>query len=291
MNFQNYTTEMGISSSDEIRKRLRNIRHVALDMDGTIYNGGTLFPFTVSFLKTLKKLGIEYSFLTNNPSKSIDDYLAHLKEMGIVATRSEMYTTALATIEYLRKNYPKVKRLFILGTPSMISEFEAAGFESTRDDPTDTPDAVVIGFDTTLEYSRLCRAAWWISKGLLYIATNPDRVCPTDEPVILVDCGSICAALEHATGKTPDMVVGKPNPRMLDGILQNHNLHPSQIAMVGDRIYTDIKMAHEAKTLGVLVLSGETTLDVAEQSDIKPDIIAKDLSEFEQMLLTAQKMK
>lgn len=282
---------MGISSSDELRKRLRNIRHVALDMDGTIYNGSTLFPFTVSFLQSLRELGIEYSFLTNNPSKSIDDYLSHLKDMGIVATRSELYTTALASIEYLRKNHPEVKRLFILGTPSMISEFEAAGFEPTQNDPTDTPDAVVIGFDSTLEYSRLCRAAWWISKGLLYVATNPDRVCPTDEPVILLDCGSICAALKHATGKTPDVVIGKPNPRMLDGIIQNHNLHPSQIAMVGDRIYTDLKMAHDAKTLGVLVLSGETTLEVAEQSDIKPDIIAKDLSEFEQMLLAAQKMK
>lgn len=278
---------MGISSSDELRKRLRNIRHVALDMDGTIYNGNTLFPFTVSFLRNLRELGIEYSFLTNNPSKSTDDYLSHLKDMGIVATRSEMYTAALASIEYLRKNHPEVKRLFILGTPSMIGEFEAAGFESTRDDAADTPDAVVIGFDTTLEYSRLCRAAWWISKGLLYVATNPDRVCPTDEPVILVDCGSICAALEHATGKTPDVVIGKPNPRMLDGIIQHHNLQPSQIAMVGDRIYTDIKMAHEAKTLAVLVLSGETTLEVAEQSDIKPDIIAKDLEEFGEMIKMA----
>lgn len=278
---------MKISSSDKLQERLRNIRHVALDMDGTIYNGSTLFPFTVSFLKTLKELGIEYSFLTNNPSKSIDDYLAHLKEMGIEARRSEMYTAALASIEYLRKNHPEVKRLFILGTPSMIGEFEAAGFESARNDAADTPDAVVIGFDTTLEYSRLCRAAWWISKGLPYIATNPDRVCPTDEPVILVDCGSICAALEHATGKTPDMVVGKPNPRMLDGILQNRNLQPSQIAMVGDRIYTDMKMAHDAKALGVLVLSGETTPEVAERSDIKPDIIAKDLEEFGQMLIDA----
>lgn len=282
---------MGISSSDELRERLRNIRHVALDMDGTIYNGSTLFPFTVSFLDNLKRLGIGYSFLTNNPSKSIDDYLVHLNDMGIVATRDEIYTTALAAIDYLRENYPEVKRLFILGTPSMISEFENAGFESTQDDELDYPDAVVVGFDTTLVYSRLCRAAWWVSKGLLYVATNPDRVCPTDKPVILVDCGSICAALEHATGNTPDVIVGKPNARMLDGILHNHHLHSSQIVMVGDRIYTDMKLAQEAKTLGVLVLSGETTIEVAKQSIIKPDIIANDLSEFEQMLLAAQKME
>jgi HAD superfamily hydrolase (TIGR01450 family) len=289
MDSLNYTTEMGIDTSEEFCDRLRNIRHVVLDMDGTIYNGSSLFPFTISFLENLKELGIGYSFLTNNSSKSIDDYLTQLKDMGIFATRGEMYTAAMASIEYLLQNYPKVKRLFILGTPSMISEFEAAGFESTKDDANDRPEAVVIGFDTTMSYSRLCRAAWWISKGLFYLATNPDRVCPTDESVILVDCGSICAALEHATGKAPDVVIGKPSPRMLDGIMKNHNLQPSQIAIVGDRIYTDLKMAHDAKILGVLVLSGETTLKIAEQADFQPDIIVGDLAEFGQILMDIRK--
>ena len=280
---------MGITSSDELRDRLRCIKHVALDMDGTIYNGNTLFPFTIPFLENLKKLGIGYTFLTNNPSKSINDYLIQLKNMGISATREEMYTTALATIEYLQKNYPEVKRLFILGTPSMINEFEAAGFETTEDDPNDKPDAVVVGFDKTLVYSRLCRAAWWISDGLLYLATNPDRVCPTDEPIVLVDCGSICSCLEHATGKAPDIVIGKPDPRMLDGILQNHKLRPAQIAMVGDRINTDLRMAQDAKTLGVLVLSGETKNKNVEMSDLKPDIVVNDLAEFGLMLIEAFK--
>lgn len=280
---------MGISSSREIRDRLREIKHVALDMDGTIYNGSTLFPFTISFLENLKKLGIGYSFLTNNPSKSINDYLVHLEEMGIPATPDEVYTSALATIDYLRKNHPEVKRLFILGTPSMIREFEDTGFISTKDDASDKPDALIVGFDNTLVYSRLCRAAWWISKKILYVATNPDKVCPTDEPVILVDCGSICSCLEQATGRHPDIVVGKPDPRMLDGILQRHQLHPSQVAMIGDRIYTDIRMAHNAKTLGVLVLTGETTIEVAQQSDFKPDIIADSLVEFGEMLMDAKK--
>ena len=280
---------MGIISSDELRNRLRNIRHVALDMDGTIYNGSTLFPFTVPFLENLKKLGIGYTFLTNNPSKSINDYLIHLKNMGISATREEMYTTALATIGYLKKNYPEVKRLFILGTPSMIKEFEAAGFESTDDDPNDKPDAVVVGFDKSLVYARLCRAAWWITKGILYLATNPDKVCPTDESIVLVDCGSICSCLENATGKAPDIVIGKPDPRMLDGILQNNRLLPAQIAMVGDRIHTDLRMAQDAKTLGVLVLSGETNIKIAEKSDLKPDIIVDDLADFGQLLIDAYK--
>ena len=220
-------------------------------------------------------MGIGYSFLTNNPSKSIADYLHKLETLGITATREEMYTTALATIDYLREHHPQARRLFLLGTPSMISEFEAAGYVSTADSAEDRPDAVVVAFDMTLVYGRLCRAAWWVQQGLPYIATNPDRVCPTDLPTVLVDCGSICAAIEHATGRRPDITLGKPDPNMLTGILTRHGLRPDEIAMVGDRIYTDIEMAHNAGATGVLVLSGETTLSTAETAARQPHLIAE----------------
>ena len=150
---------------EELLERARRIRHVALDMDGTIYMGMSLFPWTKRFLSDLTEMGIGYSFLTNNPSKSIADYLHKLETLGIEATREEMYTTALATIDYIRSHYPTAKRLFLLGTPSMISEFEAAGFESTADSADDVPDVVVAAFDMTLTYPRLCRAAWWASQG------------------------------------------------------------------------------------------------------------------------------
>ena len=110
-----------VYTHDELMERLRGIKHVALDMDGTIYMGMSLFPYTKPFLEGLKELGIGYSFLTNNPSKSIADYLHKLDVLGIRATRDEMYTTALATIDYIREHYPAAKRLFLLGTPSMIS--------------------------------------------------------------------------------------------------------------------------------------------------------------------------
>ena len=227
-----------VYTHDELMERLRGIKHVALDMDGTIYMGMSLFPYTNPFLEGLKELGIGYSFLTN------------------------------------KQHYPAAKRLFLLGTPSMISEFEAAGFESAADSADDVPDVIVAAFDMTLQYDRLCRAAWWVSQGVPYIATNPDRVCPTDQPTVLVDCGSICACIGHATGRRPDITLGKPDPNMLSGILSRHGLKPDQIAMVGDRIYTDVAMAHNAKAMGVLVLSGETTLDVADKADPQPHITA-----------------
>ena len=285
-----------IYSHDELMAQLRRLKHVALDMDGTIYMGTTLFPYTKPFLAGLKERGVRHSFLTNNPSASIADYLAKLARLGVEATEEEMYTTALATIDYIKTHYPQAKRLFMLGTPSMITEFEKAGFESAEDSAEDRPDVLVVAFDKTLAYDRLCRAAWWISQGVPYIATNPDRVCPTDQPTVLVDCGSICACLTHATGRTPDITLGKPDPNMLKGILDRHGLKPEETAMIGDRIYTDTAMAHNAGAFGVLVLSGETTLETAEAvaEDARtnpapeffpPDIIVRDVKELGELLL------
>lgn len=274
--------------SPDITQQLKHIKHFALDMDGTIYNGSTLFPFTNEFLSYLKQNGMGYSFLTNNPSKSTNDYLKHLEKMGIPATADEMYTSAVATINYIKNHHPIIKRLFILGTPSMVKEFEEAGFISTADSAEDKPDALVVGFDTSLVYSRLCRAAYWASQQLPYFATNPDWVCPTDQPNILVDCGSICACIEGATNRKPDTVIGKPDPQMLDGILHQYGLKPSEIAMVGDRIYTDVKMAKNAGALGVLVLSGEATTVDVQQSTVKPDIVARDLAELQELLQQAK---
>ncbi|MCI5491534.1 MAG: HAD-IIA family hydrolase [Prevotellaceae bacterium] len=268
----------------QLKEKLAKIKHVALDMDGTIYMGTHLFPFTIPFLEKLTSMGITYSFLTNNPSKSIDDYLLKLKKMGINATEEEIYNTTIATIDYIKAHYPSAKRLFLLGTPSMISQFEKAGFISTADDAEDVPDIIVAAFDMTLNYSRLCRAAWWISQNIPYIATNPDKVCPTNEKTILVDCGSICKCLESATGRTPDITLGKPDPNMLVGIQQQKNLKPEQIAMVGDRIYTDIAMAHNANAFGCLVLSGETTLEVAKAAPRQPDLIAENIKELGELL-------
>ena len=284
----------------ELRERLSKIKHLALDMDGTIYLGSTLFPYTLKFLSDMKEAGIGYSFLTNNPSRSVADYLKKLEGLGIQADEENMYTTSLAAIDYIKTHYPEAKRLFLLGTPSMISQFEKAGFESCADDPDDVPDVLVVAFDMTLNYQRLCRAAWWASQGVPYIATNPDRVCPTDQKVVLVDCGSMCKCIEHATGRQPDITLGKPDPNMLYGIMERLDLKPEEVAMVGDRIYTDTATAHNAGAFGVLVLSGETTLEVVDKvaEDARnnpapeffpPDLVCRDVKELGELLIESRK--
>lgn len=276
-------------ADDQLIDKCRAIKHVALDMDGTIYLGANIFPWTLDFLRKLKENNITYSFLTNNPTKSISDYLAKLHKLGIEATADEIYTTAVATIDYIKLNFPDAKRLYVVGTPSMLAEFEAAGFELAADSPDDRPDLLVVAFDMTLTYAKLCRAAWWASQGLPYIATNPDRVCPTDLPTILVDCGSMTECIHHATGRRPDVVIGKPNPDMLRCIMAKRGLEPEEVAMCGDRIYTDVASARNAGALGVLVLSGETTLDTALSNDPQPEITALTVADFGDLLIKSKK--
>jgi NagD protein len=277
-------THAAAAVTPAISARLKRIRHIALDMDGTIYLGGTVFTCTSPFLELLAQLGIGVSFLTNNSSKSVADYVAHLRNIGVPATPAQVFTSTLATLAYLHGERPQVRRLFVLGTPSMRAEIANAGFAVTEDDPADEPDAVVVGFDTTLTYARLCRAAYWLEKGKPYIATHPDNICPTDQPTTLPDCGALCAALTSTTGRTPDAILGKPAPRMLRGLLARENLQPDQLAMVGDRLNTDIAMGQAVGALDVLVLTGESSAKDAASYPTPPTLVVEDLAKLGALL-------
>jgi NagD protein len=269
-------------------KRLDRIKHVCLDLDGTLYLGSRLFDFTRPFLKQLRDLGIGRTFFTNNSSRSTKQYIDKLTKLGIDATEHDLFSSTHCTLDYLREHHSHAKRAFILGTPALREEFAEHGYVLTKDDPKDEPDLVIVGFDTTLSFERVCRAAWWINKGKPFIATHPDRTCPTDEPTVLVDCGAICAMLREATGRAPDAVLGKPDARMLGGVMQRHNLAADEIAVVGDRIYTDMAMARAAGAVGVLVLTGESTLEQARCAVPPPDLVLPSVAELGNLLAEAR---
>lgn len=266
---------------------LSEIRHVVLDMDGTLYQGGRLFPETVPFLSDLRRLGIGYTFLTNNSSRSREGYFAHLEQLGIPCDGAEVYTSTHATLHHLRIHHRPLKRLLILGATGMIAEFAQAGYQAI-DGEGDEPDAVIISFDTAVTYKKLCRAAWWIARGKPYIATHPDRLCPTDRLTLLPDCGALCALLHAATGRDPDVVLGKPDPSMLEAILERHQLCPSQVAMVGDRLSTDIAMAYHAGVVGVLVLTGEARATDVDGAPQPPDLVLPHLGELGRLLAASR---
>ncbi len=261
---------------------LSKIRHIALDMDGTIYLGKRLYPQTLPFLAKLQQLGISQSFLTNNCSRSRAEYVDHLQKIGIEATAESIQTSAQSTAHYISTQLPHARRLFVLGTPGLHEDFHAAGFEIVSDQP----DAVVVGFDTALTYDALCQTAYWISTGLPYVATHPDRICPTDQPIVLPDCAAICALLETATGRKPEAIPGKPNPAMLLSVCAKYNFKPNEVALVGDRLYTDIRMARDAGAVAVLTLTGETKRTDLESCPAAnhPDMIIEDLGELQRLL-------
>ena len=281
-----YKERLGYARFDErdLMERLRGIRHLALDMDGTLYLGSTLFEYTAPFLQLLQDMEIGYTFFTNNSSKSDHQYVTKLKEMGIDAQRDQIYSSTHATIDFLRGDPNNFRRLFVLGTQGQKDQMSEAGFVVCDEDP----EMVVVGFDTDLVYDRLAQAAYWIDQGKPYIATHPDLICPTDQALVLPDCGAICKLLEAATGRTPDAILGKPNPAMLNGLRQRFGLDSAQIAMVGDRLYTDVAMANHAGMLGVLVLSGETKLDQLGEADEQADVVVEHVEELGRLLSRAR---
>src|SRR4051812_45257736 len=266
---------------------LARIRRIVLDMDGTIYLGGTLLPHTLPFLSALSRLAIGVNFVTNNCSHSRAEYVERLQRLGIEAEPTSITTSAHAAIHHLRKCLPEARRLFVLGTPGLYDEFRLEGFEVVDDEP----DAVLVGFDTALTYDRLAKTAYWISSGLPYIATHPDRVCPTDQPIVLPDCAAICALFEVATGRKPDVVPGKPSPLMLETVFAGYALAPQEVALVGDRLYTDIRMARDAGSIAVLTLTGETKradVDACPMAQ-RPDLIIENLGELQRLLEAADR--
>ena len=256
---------------------LQSISLYLLDMDGTIYLGNRLYDFTPELLDTLKASGRRYLFITNNSSKSVNAYIEKLQNMGISATREDFLTSTQATIFYLQKHHPG-KTLYVCGTKSMQQELTDAGFALTTD--LNKVDCVVMGFDTELTFQKLHDVSKLLltRKDIPYIATNPDLVCPTEFGSV-PDCGSVCQMIYNATGRKP-VVIGKPGPLMIELAMQKLGYTKAETAVVGDRIYTDVKSGLNAGVTGILVMSGETTLEILEQSADKPHLVLQDASEI-----------
>ena len=256
---------------------LRKIKLFLFDQDGTLYLGNRVYDFTIPMLEKIKATGRRYMFMTNNSSKSVTDYIKKLEKMGITATREDFITSSQATAYYLKKYLPN-KRLYVCGTRSLIEELESQGFETTTD--LSKVECVIMGFDTELTFQKLED----VSKLLLtrpelpYIATNPDLVCPTEFGSV-PDCGSVCQMIYNATGRRP-VVIGKPSPLMPELAMEHAGFSKEETAVVGDRIYTDVKSGLNAGITGILVMSGETTPDILAASEDKPHLVLQDCSEI-----------
>ena len=252
------------------------IRLFLFDMDGTLYLGNNLFPFTKAMLDTIKAQGKTYLFMTNNSSKSVHDYVKKLEKLGIPAKYEDFITSSQATADYLMKNHPGL-RFYVSGTESFKKELSDAGVD-VYTDYSDDIEGVVMGYDTELTYKKLDDVSKLLTlKDIPYIAANPDWVCPTEYGYV-PDCGSVAEMLFRATGKRPHFI-GKPRPEMLTLAMEKFGYSKDESVMIGDRVYTDIASGYNAGIDTIFVLSGEGTMADAENTDTKPTYIMQNIRE------------
>lgn len=261
----------------EKNELLKSKKLYLFDMDGTLYLGDRLYDFTIELLETLKATGRKYLFMTNNSSKSVEDYIKKLAKLGIPSTRDDFITSSQATAYYLKQHHWGQK-LYVCGTKSLKRELEMEGFTVTEN--IDEVECIVMGFDTELTFQKLHDVSYLLltREEIPYIATNPDYVCPTEFGSV-PDCGSVCDMIYNATKKRP-VVIGKPSPLMPLLAMDQHGFSKEETAVVGDRIYTDVKSGLNAGITGILVLSGESTLQTLAESDVEPHLVLEDASEI-----------
>ena len=254
---------------------LKDKRLFLLDMDGTIYLDDRLFDGTAEFLAHVQAIGGRAMYLTNNSSKSVESYVDKLSRMGLRAAPEDFLTSVNATVLYLRqKNH---REIYAFGTASFRQQLRQGGLPVT-DILAEDIDCLCMGFDTELTFQKLEDACILLNRGVEYVATNPDWVCPTWYGSV-PDCGSVAEMLYRATGRRPRFI-GKPEPDMVELAVKETNFTKEQTILLGDRLYTDIKSGVRAGVDTVLVLSGEATLKDLAASDVKPTYVMKDIREF-----------
>ena len=259
---------------------LKNKRLFLLDMDGTIYLDNDLFDGTLDFLEHIKKIGGRYMFLTNNSSKSVDKYIEKLRSLGIDSEENDFFTSTNATVLYLKqKNY---KKIYAFGTTSFKEQLLAAGFPIT-DRLEDDIDCLCMGFDTELSFQKLEDACILLGRGVDYIATNPDWVCPTWYGYV-PDCGSVAEMLFRATNRRPRFI-GKPQPEMALLAIEKSGFSKDEAVLIGDRLYTDIACGANAGISTIFVLSGEGTLKDLEICDVNPEMVYENIRKIYNDLL------
>jgi Predicted sugar phosphatases of the HAD superfamily len=238
----------------------------AIDMDGTIYKGNVTIPGSVEFIDHLKENNIPFVFLTNNSSNTRDHYANKLNRMGFNVEKERILTSTVATARFIAKNR-KGKRVFPLATPDVTKELRDLGIEISENDP----DIVLLSFDRTITFDKINAAYHFIVGGAELIATHPDDLCPTEESYD-VDIGPFIRLFESLTGRKA-LIIGKPNEFMLEMAAMEMGVPKEETVMVGDRLYTDMRMAHDAGTLSVMVLSGEAKAEDLKDTEIRPTFV------------------
>ena len=245
------------------------------DLDGTVYRGETLIPGADTTIAALRRAGRQVAFLSNKPLSTRAEYAGKLTRLGIPTAADDVVNSSLALAQHLATLDPGAS-VFVIGEPPLVAELRGHGFEVRGDHRVRW---VVIAFDRTFDYAKLNTALQAVRAGARLIATNPDRTCPTEEGEI-PDCAGMIAAVEAVTGRTVEIVVGKPSPIILGVALERLGVTARDCVIVGDRLETDMVMGKRLGLATVLVLTGVTRAEDPRIAEIGPDLVLRSIKEI-----------
>ena len=249
---------------------LAAVKALAIDMDGVVWRGNTALPGLVEFFDFIHRLKLPYMLVSNNSTKTPEQYQQKLDKMGAQIGTEHVLTSSLATAAYMENQFASGDRVYVVGQDGLREAMQLSGFEVV-DDSSRPVVAVAAGLDFFVTYDKLKHAALLIRAGAKYIGTNGDLTFPSEEGIV-PGAGSLLAALEAATGVKPT-VIGKPEPLMFEIALQKMGVAPEQTAMIGDRLETDILGAQRTGLKTIMVETGVDNRDSIAQKGIEPDVI------------------
>lgn len=245
-----------------------------LDLDGTVYLDDAPIGDMKSTLSRLRTMGKRLVFLTNNSSKAEKDYREKLARIGLLEAEDGVYTSGMGAMEYLKEHFAGA-RVYLVATQAVREEFARCGILLEEENP----DVCLLAYDTELTFEKIRRLDFFLRRGLPFLATHPDDVCPTADGS-MPDVGSFLAMFERSSRRTPDLIIGKPYTAMGDAIVKRYRAAHAHVCMAGDRLYTDVRFAKNNGFSSILVLSGETTLESMKQFPDVPDLVLRTLNEL-----------
>lgn len=259
------------ATTPTLRRPDRMYGGYVFDLDGTLYLGERLLPGAAETIAAIRGHRARLAFLTNKPLERPAAYAAKLSALGIPAESSDVVSSTDALVRYLRAHAPGA-RVLAIGEPLIETLLGEAGFETVPLGEPARAEVVVVAWDRTFDYPKLVAAFRAVRAGARLIATNPDAFCPLPDGD-LPDCAAMLAAIEASTGARAEAIVGKPSSHMAATLLERLDLPADDTILVGDRLATDVRMAHEAGMASALVLTGATTAADIAQADVAPDFV------------------
>lgn len=249
----------------------KDTKYFIIDMDGTFYLGDKMIDGASDFTDCLQGKGKDFYFFTNNSSHNANECIEKLIKIGYPVDENKVIISSHVAIDFINRNR-KDKRIYLLANENFTADCMKASLNLVEDNP----DIVLLGFDTTLTYDKITKAANFIANGAEYIATHPDKNCPLANG-FMTDTGSMIEMFYASAGRYPDIIVGKPYSYTVDYITNMLNCSKDEICFIGDRLETDIAIGAKNGTKSVLVYSGVTTPEMYENSDIKATVAINDL--------------